>query len=98
MATTSRPLRTLHDFKTWAEEGPPKGTIYNYPPRGDVIASISGAPAPTRIGNQIFAQATMTKMIAQCTQQAQVHRQGDRLGRRRARRVHAVLDRGCNRR
>jgi hypothetical protein len=33
-----------------------------------VIASILGAPAPTRIGNQTFAQATMTKMIAHCTQ------------------------------
>ena len=30
------PFARLHDFKTWAEEGPPKGTIYNYPPRGDV--------------------------------------------------------------
>jgi hypothetical protein len=62
------PFEKLHDFKTWEEEGPPKGTLYNYPPRGDVTASISGAPAPTRIGNQIFAQATMTKMIAHCTQ------------------------------
>jgi ABC-type glycerol-3-phosphate transport system substrate-binding protein len=62
------PFEGLHDFKTWEEEGPPKGTLYNYPPRGDVIASISGAPAPTRIGNQIFVQATMTKMIAHCTQ------------------------------
>ena len=33
-----------------------------------MIAGISGAPAPTRIGNQIFVQATMTKMIAHCTQ------------------------------
>jgi ABC-type glycerol-3-phosphate transport system substrate-binding protein len=62
------PFEKLHDFKTWEEVEPPKGTIYNYPPRGDVIASISGAPAPTRIGNQIFAQATMTKMIAHYTQ------------------------------
>jgi hypothetical protein len=61
----------MHDFKTWEEESPPKGTLYNYPPRGDVIASISGAPAPTRIGNQIFVQATMTKMIAHCTQAGQ---------------------------
>jgi hypothetical protein len=65
------PFEKLHDFKTWEEEGPPKGTLYNYPPRGDVIASISGAPAPTRIGNQIFVQATMTKMIAHCTQGGQ---------------------------
>jgi ABC-type glycerol-3-phosphate transport system substrate-binding protein len=58
----------LHDFKTWEEEEPPKGTLYNYPPRGDVVESIAGAPAPPRIGHQIFAQATMPKMIAQCTQ------------------------------
>jgi ABC-type glycerol-3-phosphate transport system substrate-binding protein len=60
---------TLRDFKTWAEEGPPKGGIWNYPPRGDVIESVSGSPAPMRIGNQIFAQATTTKMIAIYTQQ-----------------------------
>jgi ABC-type glycerol-3-phosphate transport system substrate-binding protein len=60
---------TLRDFRTWAEEGPPKGGIWNYPPRGDVIESVSGSPAPMRIGNQIFAQATTTKMIAIYTQQ-----------------------------
>src|SRR6266436_3333234 len=32
---------TLRDFKTWAEEGPPKGGIWNYPPRGEVIESRS---------------------------------------------------------
>jgi hypothetical protein len=58
----------LRDFKTWAEEGPPKGTVYNYPPRADQIVSIAGAPAPVRIANQIYTQATMTKMIAKCTQ------------------------------
>ena len=31
----------LRDFKIWAEEGPPKGTLYNYPPRDDQIVSIS---------------------------------------------------------
>jgi ABC-type glycerol-3-phosphate transport system substrate-binding protein len=62
------PFAGLHDFKTWEDEAPPKGTIYNYPPRGDVIASIAGAPAPLAVGNQMFAQATMTKMIAHCTQ------------------------------
>ena len=62
------PFAKLRDFKTWAEEGPPKGGIWNYPPRGDVVESVSGSPAPTNIANQIFAQATMAKMIAQCTQ------------------------------
>jgi ABC-type glycerol-3-phosphate transport system substrate-binding protein len=59
---------SLRGFKTWAEEGPPKGGIWNYPPRGDVVESVSGSPAPASIANQIFAQATMAKMIAQCTQ------------------------------
>jgi len=26
------PFSGLHDFKTWADEAPPKGTIYHYPP------------------------------------------------------------------
>jgi ABC-type glycerol-3-phosphate transport system substrate-binding protein len=61
----------LHDFKTWAEEAPPKGTLYNYPPREGLITSISGAPAPVAIANQVYSQATMTKMIARCTAQGQ---------------------------
>jgi ABC-type glycerol-3-phosphate transport system substrate-binding protein len=60
---------TLRNFDTWANEGPPKGGIWNYPPRGDVIESVSGSPAPARIANQIFAQATMAKMITQHTSQ-----------------------------
>jgi ABC-type glycerol-3-phosphate transport system substrate-binding protein len=59
---------SLRQFNTWAEEGPPKGGIWNYPPRGEVIESVSGSPAPARIANQIYAQATMAKMVAQCTQ------------------------------
>jgi hypothetical protein len=41
------------DFKTWEEEKPPVGTLYNYPPRGDVIALLPGYPTPARIGTQI---------------------------------------------
>jgi hypothetical protein len=59
---------SLRNFKIWAEEGPPKGGIWNYPPRGDVVESVSGSPAPANIANQIYSQATMAKMIAQCTQ------------------------------
>jgi ABC-type glycerol-3-phosphate transport system substrate-binding protein len=59
---------TLRDFKTWAEEGPPKGGIWNYPPRGEVIEGVTGSPAPYRIANQMFAQATLAKMITQYTQ------------------------------
>ncbi|HYM73174.1 MAG TPA: extracellular solute-binding protein [Stellaceae bacterium] len=53
----------------WADAEPPKGTLYNFPPRGEVIVSVAGSPAPARIGVQMYAQGTMCKMIAQCTQQ-----------------------------
>jgi len=56
------------DFKTWAEEGPPKGTLYNYPPKHDQIVSIACSPAPPKIANQAYTQATLTKMVARCTQ------------------------------
>ncbi len=65
------PFSGLHDFKTWADEGPPKGTVYNYPPRDDVQMVIPYSPAPARIANQIYAQATVPKMIAKCTTQGQ---------------------------
>ena len=58
----------LLDFNTWKEVGPPKGTVYNYPPRGNQIVSLAAAPAPPKIANQIYVQATMPKMISQVTQ------------------------------
>jgi ABC-type glycerol-3-phosphate transport system substrate-binding protein len=59
----------FRDFKVWDEEGPPKGTLHNYPPRGETVLSIACAPAPPKIANQMYAQATMTKLVAHCTQQ-----------------------------
>lgn len=58
----------FRDFKVWEDAGPPKGTLYNYPPRGDQTVSIAAMPAPPPIANQIYAQATMPKMIARYTQ------------------------------
>jgi len=58
----------LRDFKTWTEEGPPKGTLYHYPPQSDQIVWIASAPAPPTIATQIYSQATLTKMIARYTQ------------------------------
>jgi ABC-type glycerol-3-phosphate transport system substrate-binding protein len=57
------------DFKTWLEVEPPKGTVYSYPPRGDTIVSLAAAPAPPKIANQIYVQATMPKMISKVTQE-----------------------------
>jgi ABC-type glycerol-3-phosphate transport system substrate-binding protein len=54
----------LTGLKTWAEEGPPKGTLYHYPNRYEhQIVSIAGAPAPPKIAVQIYTQGLMTKMV-----------------------------------
>jgi ABC-type glycerol-3-phosphate transport system substrate-binding protein len=54
----------LTTLSTWAEEGPPKGTLYHYPnPHNHQILSIAAAPAPPKIAQQIYVQATLTKMI-----------------------------------
>ncbi len=58
----------LLDFKTWQTEGPPPGTLYNYPPKHGQIVNIAVAPAPPKIANQAYVQATLTKMIGQLTQ------------------------------
>jgi ABC-type glycerol-3-phosphate transport system substrate-binding protein len=58
----------LRDFKIWADVGPPKGTLSHYPPSGDEIVHMSGAPAPVPIATQMYSQATLTKMIAKFTQ------------------------------
>jgi ABC-type glycerol-3-phosphate transport system substrate-binding protein len=57
------PFIKFATLKTWAEEGPPKGTLYHYPnPHNHQILSIAGAPAPPQIAAQIFTQGIMTKM------------------------------------
>ena len=54
----------LTTLKTWAEESPPKGTLYHYPnPHNHQILSVGAAPAPPRIAHQIYTQAIQTKMV-----------------------------------
>jgi ABC-type glycerol-3-phosphate transport system substrate-binding protein len=54
----------LTTFKVWAEEGPPKGTLYHYPnPHNHQILSVAAQPAPPKIAHQIYTQAIHTKMI-----------------------------------
>lgn len=63
----------LTTLKTWAEEGPPKGTLYHYPnPHNHQTLSIAAQPAPPAIAFQIYSQAVMTKMVAR-------HLQGEAL-------------------
>ncbi len=63
----------LTTLKTWADEGPPKGTLYHYPnPYNHQILSIAAQPAPPKIAVQIYVQALMTKMTVR-------HMQGEPL-------------------
>jgi ABC-type glycerol-3-phosphate transport system substrate-binding protein len=53
----------LTTLKVWQEEGPPKGTLYHYPnPHNHQVLSIAASPAPPKIAQQIYTQATLTKM------------------------------------
>jgi ABC-type glycerol-3-phosphate transport system substrate-binding protein len=63
----------LTTLKTWADEGPPKGTLYHYPnPYNHQILSIAAQPAPPKIARQIYVQGLMTKMTVR-------HMQGEPL-------------------
>ncbi len=58
------PYPKFNDFKTWDEQGPPKGTLYHYPIRGgDQVAGVTCSPAPPLIAAQIWAQAIQAQMI-----------------------------------
>ena len=57
------PFVKFNDFKTWEEEGPPRGTLSHYPNKGDQVAIIPGAPAPPLVAAQIYTQAMMPKML-----------------------------------
>jgi len=53
----------LTTFKIWAEQGPPKGTLYHYAnPHNHQTLSVAGAPAPHAIAERIYTQATQTQM------------------------------------
>ena len=61
-------FKSMYDFDTWKKVGPPTGTAYSYPPRGDEQTSIAGAPARSEVGAQIYNQAINTVMVAKITQ------------------------------
>ncbi len=61
-------FQSMYNIDTWKTVGPPLGTVYNYPPRGDEQTSIAGAPARTEVGAQIYNQAINTVMVSKFTQ------------------------------
>jgi ABC-type glycerol-3-phosphate transport system substrate-binding protein len=59
----------LTSLKTWAEQGPPKGTLFHYPdPYKHQKLSIAASPAPPKIAQQIYVQATLTKLALRYAQ------------------------------
>ena len=56
-------------LEVWAEAEPPKGTLYHYPnPYNHQKLSIAASSAPPKVAQQIYAQATMTKMVLRYAQ------------------------------
>jgi ABC-type glycerol-3-phosphate transport system substrate-binding protein len=59
----------LTTLKVWAEQEPPRGTLFHYPnPYNHQKLSIAASPAPPKIAQQIYAQATLTKMCLKYAQ------------------------------
>src|SRR6185369_13573332 len=61
-------FKTMYDLDIWNTVGPPLGTVYGYPPRGDEQTSIAGAPARTEVGAQIYNQAINAVMVSKFSQ------------------------------
>jgi hypothetical protein len=59
---------SFYDHPVWETEGPPQGTQYNYPHRGDEQIIVAGYPAPAPIAAQIYTQALIPNMVARVTQ------------------------------
>jgi len=58
------PYSKFNDFKTWEDEGPPKGTLSHYPIKGgDQRAGVTCSPAPPLLAVQIWSQAIQSQMI-----------------------------------
>jgi ABC-type glycerol-3-phosphate transport system substrate-binding protein len=75
MSTTSAgydipPFLSMNDFAVWKNEGPPAGTVYNYPVKAhhNARTSVAFAPAPVEIAVQAYQQGLNTKLIARIAQ------------------------------
>ncbi|MDX2159499.1 MAG: extracellular solute-binding protein [Hyphomicrobiaceae bacterium] len=63
------PFAKFKTFGTWADIGPPKGTLYHYPdPHQDQILAVAAMPSPHAVAAQIYAQGTMSKMVVRHAQ------------------------------
>ena len=57
----------FYDHEVWQKEGPPAGTLYNYPVQGDEVQVIPGYPAPPLLAEKISNEFLIAKMVAKVT-------------------------------
>ena len=64
------PFESMSDFAIWANEGPPQGTVFNYPLKAhhNARTSVAMAPAPAEFAVQAYQQALNTKVVARVVQ------------------------------
>jgi ABC-type glycerol-3-phosphate transport system substrate-binding protein len=60
-------LKPLFAHPVWEEQGPPKGTTYNYIPRGDENLIVGGWPAPPEVSAEIYNRFIVPTMVAKAT-------------------------------
>jgi ABC-type glycerol-3-phosphate transport system substrate-binding protein len=64
------PFLSMNDFKVWETEGPPVGSVFNYPLKDhhNARASVAMAPAPHTQAFPMYEQGLNTKLIARIVQ------------------------------
>jgi ABC-type glycerol-3-phosphate transport system substrate-binding protein len=71
------PFESMNDFAVWTNEGPPQGSVYNYPLRAHHRAqtSVAWAPAPGEFAVQAYTNGLNTQMVARVVQGGQTPEQ-----------------------
>jgi ABC-type glycerol-3-phosphate transport system substrate-binding protein len=67
------PFPAFTDNPVWIESGPPEGTLYGYPARGNSTYYIAGFPGPPKIAAQVLVQGLIPRMVARVTQEGLSH-------------------------
>jgi hypothetical protein len=63
------PLQPMYyDIPVWESEGPPRGTEYNYPVRGNEKLIVAGYPAAPTVAARIYNEGLIPVMVAKVTQ------------------------------
>ncbi len=57
-------VRAYNKHPVWKREGPPAGSLYNYPIQGDEFQMLCGYPAPIRIASQIYTESLIPNTVA----------------------------------